>query len=88
MAAENPIVYYVSDNKFYISEFDNNGNKNLFKEYDNVKLNLGSKSKKSEFENLEHWYDNYFLNWGVQKDNDAKIGYKQVCFIQKIPINK
>ncbi|MBL0303110.1 MAG: hypothetical protein IPQ23_15675 [Cytophagaceae bacterium] len=88
MAAVNPIVYYVSDDKFYVTEFDNTGSKSLFKEYDKTSLNLGTKSKKSEFENLEHWYDNYFLNWGVQKDSDNKLGYKQMCFIQKIPIKK
>ncbi|MCY1553341.1 hypothetical protein D9M68_898140 [compost metagenome] len=58
---------------------DNKGTVLNAREFDPESLELQFRNKKAEFSNFEHWYDNVYFNWGVQKN-----GGSNNCFIQKI----
>lgn len=81
---EKTLVSYAKENKLQVAEFDAIGKLMKNSEIDKNKEDRLPKLRKSEFENFEHWYDQYFLNWGVVKNTDANTNFKLSCFIQKI----
>jgi hypothetical protein len=81
-AGTNTFLSYTNADKLNIKEFTNRGEMLQNESFEKNSPEIFQKSRKSEFENFEHWYDNYFFNWGIIKNNDSK--FKQTCFIQKI----
>jgi hypothetical protein len=80
----NTLVSFAKENKLNVNEFRPDGSSFRNAEIDKSMDEKWSKQKKSEFENFEHWYDNYFINWGIIKNNDTNTNFKMSCFIQKI----
>lgn len=69
-------IYY-RGNLLQVSEIDVLGK--LISETELNPRDWVSGGKKTEFANFDHWYQNVYLNWGVQKTSDSNY-----CFIQKI----
>jgi hypothetical protein len=81
---KNSIVSYAVDKKLQVDEFQANGEIIKNKEISKDETEKAAKKRKAEFENFEHWYENYFINWGVVKNTEQANNSKLVCFIQKI----
>jgi hypothetical protein len=81
-AGTNTFLSYTNTDKLNIKEFTNTGEMLQNESFEKNSPEIFQKSRKSEFENFEHWYDNYFVNWGIIKNSDSN--FKQTCFIQKI----
>jgi hypothetical protein len=81
-AGTNTFLSYTNADKLNIKEFTNTGQMLQNESFEKNSPEIFQKSRKSEFENFEHWHDNYFFNWGIIKNADSN--FKQTCFIQKI----
>ncbi|MCP9768716.1 hypothetical protein EGI22_12390 [Lacihabitans sp. LS3-19] len=81
-AGANTFLSYTNLDKLNIKEFASNGVLVNSETVDKKSQDFLQKNKKAEFENYEHWFDNYFFNWGVVKNSGSN--FKQTCFIQKI----
>jgi hypothetical protein len=78
------LISYVKEDKLIVNTYDTFGkggqNKVIEKSLNERTLNR----KKSEFENIEHWFGQYFINWGLLKNSENLPQFKVSCFIQKI----
>ena len=73
------VVVFKKGSVLNVSEINKEGELISENELDPKTLSRQLMNKKSEFTNFDHWYNNVYLNWGVQKASDASV-----CFIQKI----
>ena len=81
-AGSNTFLSYTNADKLNLKEFTSTGEIVQNESFEKNSPEIFQKSRKSEFENFEHWYDGYFFNWGIIKNADSN--FKQTCFIQKI----
>jgi hypothetical protein len=79
-----PVMSYISQDKLLVKELNNQGDEikhsAITKELDEAMVG----KRKADLDNFEHWYGNYFLNWGVIKNPSGSNSFKMNCFIQKI----
>lgn len=75
----NTMAMYSSGSKLNVAKLNQTGSVLDKEEFDPESLDLQFRNKKAEFSNFEHWYDNVYFNWGVQKS-----GGSNQCFIQKL----
>ena len=78
----NTFLSYTNLDRLNIKEFADDGVLVNSETVDRKSQDFLQKNKKAEFENYEHWFGNYFFNWGVIKNGGSN--FKQTCFIQKI----
>lgn len=76
---DHTVAMYSSGSKLKIAEVGSKGEIINNREFDSESLDLQFRNKKAEFNNFEHWYNNVYFNWGVQKS-----GGDNNFFIQKI----
>jgi hypothetical protein len=86
LSDQESMVFYISDRKFNFTRFNESGEAYFKNIYSTNDLKLISQGKKTDLENIEHWHDNFFLNWGLIRNPDPSTNFKQLCYIQKIPI--
>jgi hypothetical protein len=77
-------VTYGTGNKFMLKEFDQAGEITKNMEFGSSTKDIMSRIKRTDFENFEHWYQDYFFSWIVL---DARANANPVCLIQKITLD-
>lgn len=81
---QNTFLFYSNQDKLNLKEYNSEGKEIKGEIFDKSNPIIIQKSRKAEFENFEHWFGDYFYNWGVIKN--AESNFKQTLFIQKIPV--
>ncbi|MFN3782378.1 MAG: hypothetical protein ACK4R6_00550 [Spirosomataceae bacterium] len=78
------LAAYTKDNELIINEFGETEGENKQRTFEIVTGKEKERIKETTFENTAHWFDNYFLAWGVQKITSSTERNRQVFYIHRI----
>ena len=67
-----------------INEFSEIEKENKQRTFDIVTGKEKERIKETTFENTAHWFDNYFLAWGIQKISSSSERNRQVFYVHRI----
>lgn len=78
------LAAYTKQNELIINEFSEIEEENKQRTFDIVTGKEKERIKETTFENTAHWFDNYFLAWGIQKISSSSERNRQVFYIHRI----
>ncbi len=81
------VLSYGTGQKFQLANYANDGSYTNTLDYSSNSKDYLTRIKKNDFENFEHWYENYFLSWAVIYKLESNSGNNLTCLIQKITLD-
>jgi hypothetical protein len=86
LLANKHMLSYGDGQKFLLSNYSNKGDYINTVDYSTSSADFFNKTKKKDYENFEHWHEDFFLSWGFLNKIDKNANTSLYCLIQKITL--